>query len=185
MTRGLLTPLSPQEEIALRRIAYGSVAVDARDAARLVSLALVERVHASLRLTPLGRLRFNALPQAPLLGRRRSLPAAAGYVSGVIEKAQSRANAQPSPATASLPRKAASPSVKNDDDDVQWQSIVPSEPDRKWRAECNIDRLRKTMVEHRRRQQELCDGSHRRITMSRLLLRQTMPVMPPWMIALQ
>jgi hypothetical protein len=92
MTRGLLAPLSPSEEIALRRIAHGSIAVDAQATAKLASLALVERAHTSLRLTPLGRLRFNSLPKAPLLARRRYIQAATDYVAGVIEKAQGAAN---------------------------------------------------------------------------------------------
>ena len=88
MARHFLAPLEPEEEIVLRRIAHGSVAVDKRIADRLVAQALVERVSATLRLTPLGLMRFNALPKAPLLARRRSLQAVVGYVSAVIDKAQ-------------------------------------------------------------------------------------------------
>src|SRR5262245_11961630 len=90
MTRGLLTPLSPHDELALRRVAHGSAIIDAQVAARLVSLALIEQAGASPRLTPLGRLRYNALPKAPLLTRQRSIHAITGYVEGLIEKAQSR-----------------------------------------------------------------------------------------------
>ena len=91
MADGLIAPLSPQEEIALRRIAHGSFVVDARVASRLIALALIQRASNGLRLTPLGRLRFNALPKAPLLMQQRSIHAITGYVEGLIEKAQSRA----------------------------------------------------------------------------------------------
>lgn len=94
MARDFLAPLDPEEEIVLRRIAYGSVAIDKRIAERLVAQALVERASATLRLTPLGLMRFKALPRAPLLARRRSLQAVVGYVSAVIDKAQVQVRSQ-------------------------------------------------------------------------------------------
>lgn len=104
MTSGLLAPLSPQEEIALRRIAHGSLVVDVQVASRLIALALIQRTSSGLRLTPLGRLRFNALPKAPLLTRQRSIQAMTGYVEGLIEKAQSRvANQEGHAETSSRP----------------------------------------------------------------------------------
>jgi hypothetical protein len=75
--------LSAQEEIALRRLAHGSH-VDHVAAARLQSLALVERTQSGYRLTPLGRLRYDALPKAPLLTRPRSVHAVTGHVEGLI-----------------------------------------------------------------------------------------------------
>ena len=58
MTDGLIAPLSPPEEIALRRIALGSLAaLDPKVASRLITLALVQRTSTGLRLTPLGWLR--------------------------------------------------------------------------------------------------------------------------------
>ena len=108
MTGGLLAPLSPPEEIALRRIAHGSLAVvDAKVASRLVALALIQRTSTGLRLTPLGRLRFDALPKAPLLAQQRSVHAMTGYVEGLIEKAQSRAIAHAAAASAKTPDAAA------------------------------------------------------------------------------
>ncbi len=68
MTNGLYAVLSPTEEVALRRIAHGSLTVDVRSAARLVQLALVERTKTGLRLTALGRQRIASLPRAPILG---------------------------------------------------------------------------------------------------------------------
>lgn len=94
MARQFPAPLSPEEEIVLRRIAHGSIEIDKRIAERLVAQALVERARSTLRLTPLGLLRFKALPKAPLLARRRSLQAVAGYVSAVIDRAQGQVRAQ-------------------------------------------------------------------------------------------
>lgn len=187
MTRGSLAPLSPQEEITLRRIAHGSFVVDAQVTARLASLALVERVHTSLRLTPLGRLRFNALPKAPLLTRPRSAQAASEYVSAVIEKAQGIAKGrQVHPATAPSTGEAASSAVEpqdnagNDEDDSASKLIAAFCDLERWksRAERNMAKTRRVMMEHRERQQRLCDDSYRRIATSRSLLKATVPVTP-------
>lgn len=200
MSRGLLAPLSPQEEIVLRRIAHGSTVVDAQAMSRLMSLALVECVNASLRLTPLGRLRFNALPKAPLLARPRSVQVASDYVAGVIEKAQSMATGKSAPlATARLDRKMAPPRAAGAHDDAR-DGGTPSEdedalslpvdlfsdmPHWRSRAERNIAKLRQGIVEDRRRHEKLREESRRCIDVSRSLLRQTVPVTPAWMIALQ
>jgi hypothetical protein len=88
--KSALTPLSPDEEIALRRIAHGSN-VGSPAAARLQDLALIQRTKGGYRLTPLGQLRYDALPKATLLTRPRSIHAVTGYVEGLIDKAQSRA----------------------------------------------------------------------------------------------
>ena len=71
MTTGLEAPLSPQQELALRRIALRAPTVDPAVASTLIRLALVERTGRDLRLTPLGELRYQALPKAPLLARQR------------------------------------------------------------------------------------------------------------------
>lgn len=58
--RGLLAPLSPNEQTALRRVANGiSMAEHLRETsvARLKLLALVEEEEGVIRLTPLGRQR--------------------------------------------------------------------------------------------------------------------------------
>jgi hypothetical protein len=187
MTRGLLAPLDPQEEVALRRIAHGSVVVDAQITAKLVSLALVEHVHTSLRLTPLGRLRFNALPKAPLLMRQRSVQTASEYVSAVIEKAQGIAKCrQVEQATAPPVSEAASPPPAEpedqddtaSDEDSSALEVVASFGDPEYwksRAEQNMAKIRRIMIEHRERQQRLCDDSYRRIAMSQLLLKATVP----------
>ena len=63
--RGLLAPLSPHEEVTLRRVAIGIAKLadlPARDVARLKVLLLVEE-NGGLRLTPAGRERYLALPK--------------------------------------------------------------------------------------------------------------------------
>ncbi|MBV8186938.1 MAG: hypothetical protein JOY64_09095 [Alphaproteobacteria bacterium] len=75
MDRGLRAPLSPNEEIALRRVAYGSVDVASRHADRLVKLALVEPHELGLRLTTVGVQRVKALSR-PGIDERRLLPLA-------------------------------------------------------------------------------------------------------------
>ena len=64
MDRGLVAPLSPNEEIALRRVAYGSSDVPARHVARLVKLALVAADETGLRLTDVGVRRVRQLAGA-------------------------------------------------------------------------------------------------------------------------
>lgn len=83
--------LSPLEEIELRRVAHGSIMVDARIAARLRAVALVEEGPGGLRLTPLGRRRLDALPQAPLLKRQGAVPAISSVISTLLERADRRA----------------------------------------------------------------------------------------------
>lgn len=64
MSRGLSAPLSPHEEIALRRIAIqqsGAAEPDDRHVTRLVALELVAQEGVSLNLTPLGKRRLDTL----------------------------------------------------------------------------------------------------------------------------
>ena len=68
--RGLLAPLSPHEEVTLRRVALGivnPVDLPARDVERLKSLLLIEDNSAGLRLTPAGKKRYLALPNSAAL----------------------------------------------------------------------------------------------------------------------
>jgi hypothetical protein len=65
--RGLLAPLSPHEEVTLRRVALGianPVDLPAKDVERLTSLLLIEEFSAGLRLTPIGKKRYLALPNS-------------------------------------------------------------------------------------------------------------------------
>ena len=69
-------PLTTEEEVTLRRVAYGqSEARDMRqrDLARLRQLLLVEDDKDGPRLTVAGKRRFDILPKAPSLDRSSSL----------------------------------------------------------------------------------------------------------------
>ena len=73
MDRGLVAPLSPNEEIALRRVAYGSIDVAARYAERLMRLSLVEPHDLGLRLTSVGVRRVESLG-GPIVDEKRMSP---------------------------------------------------------------------------------------------------------------
>jgi hypothetical protein len=65
--RGLLAPLSPHEEVTLRRVAIGianPADFPAKDVERLKALMLVEEYEAALRLTAVGKQRYRGLPNS-------------------------------------------------------------------------------------------------------------------------
>lgn len=65
MDRGLAAPLSPNEEVTLRRVAYGVVEakiLQPRHLTRLRSLALIEDHDGALRITKLGQQRLANSP---------------------------------------------------------------------------------------------------------------------------
>jgi len=65
--KGILAPLSPHEETALRKIAVGSDnPVDPAHARRLHQLELVEKDGNSWRLTAMGRRRHDLLMSSPV-----------------------------------------------------------------------------------------------------------------------
>jgi hypothetical protein len=67
MARGRTAPLSSNEEISLRRVALGiskPADLPARDITYLKALSLIEEHGAGLRLTPVGRERYLALPNS-------------------------------------------------------------------------------------------------------------------------
>ena len=67
MDRGLSAPLSPNEEVTLRRVALGIARREelrAADLAHLVRLHLVDEIHGRLTLSSLGRQRYQSLPKA-------------------------------------------------------------------------------------------------------------------------
>ena len=69
MDRGLVAPLSPNEEVTLRRVAYGVVKAKRLQVAhlrRLKSLALIEDHDGALSLTVMGRQRLANSPVARL-----------------------------------------------------------------------------------------------------------------------
>lgn len=190
MTRGLLAPLSPADEIALRRVAHGSPIIDAQVAANLCRLALIERTPSGLRLTPLGRQRYDAMPKALLLAHRHSLHAVAGYVEGLLEKAQLRARVlQPErrltvPAAAAVAAKETEV-VGGDNagvDDEPGDDGPPGSPSldwselRRWKeqAEAGVEKVRRSLLLQRARDAKLCEASLKRIEASRVLLKETM-----------
>jgi len=62
--RGILAPLSPHEEITLRRVALGFGRRDhlpEQHVRRLEQLALIEEVDGAVRLTELGLQRYGGL----------------------------------------------------------------------------------------------------------------------------
>jgi hypothetical protein len=62
--RGLLAPLSPNEELTLRRVASGSfdgLELGQRDVGRLQQLGLIEIEDHTLHLTRLGQERLTGL----------------------------------------------------------------------------------------------------------------------------
>lgn len=69
MDRGLVAPLSPSEEVTLRRVAYGvskAKRLQAAHLTRLKSLALIEDLNGVLNITPMGRQRLTNSPVARL-----------------------------------------------------------------------------------------------------------------------
>lgn len=184
MTNGLLAPLTPQQEVTLRRIALQAPSVDAAVAAQLIRLSLVARAGKGLRLTPLGELRYQALPKAPLLARQRSVHALAGYVEGIIEKAQHRAEGQ----TVRRPMDAVglpcpAPEAPREDGDVSTLARFDRQQVNA-RACRSLEQVRRSMREHDKTHAELCAASRLRISQSRSLLQQSVPVRPRWLIAL-
>ena len=63
---GLLAPPGPHEEVSLRRVALGvaqAAELPPKDVERLKTLGLVEEHGTGLRLTPIGKKRYLALPK--------------------------------------------------------------------------------------------------------------------------
>lgn len=188
MTRGLLGPLSPQQEVALRRVAHGSMVVDSQVASGLIALALIERISSGLRLTPLGRLRVDALPKAPLLARQRSIRAMTGFVEALIDKAQARAAspvAELPPTSPPAPMAVAASLVPQVEDDKSDPDDLPIDRPTQlfldcehWKscAERALTRTRRAIMQHRQQQVRLCDASDECIALSRALLKETVPV---------
>ena len=70
MERGALAPLSPNEEVTLRRIAIGFATASElrpRDVMRLIQLLLVEQRDGRIVLTDQGCARYRSLPKAPAI----------------------------------------------------------------------------------------------------------------------
>lgn len=73
MTETPLVILSPSEEITLRRVAFGESPVRTlreEDLVRLRRLRLIDDGKDGPRLTVSGRVHFDALPKAAMMGER-------------------------------------------------------------------------------------------------------------------
>jgi hypothetical protein len=190
MMRGLPIPLSPEQEIVLRRIAHGSLTVDSKAVARLRQLALIEPTSSGYRLSPLGRLHYDALPKAPLLARARSIHAVTGYIEGVIEKAQARGRTKmPAAATGAgtAPRPILFDADDDDNEDLDGALLGSWFDSEHFRSSARtaLKKIRHCMKQSEQRQIHLLDASMRRIARSRSLLEQTTPIRPTWLNALQ
>ncbi len=89
MSRSLDAPLSPNEEVTLRRVALGISPMKdlaPRDLMRLKSLALVEIDAGVARLTDFGRQRYSALPRAVPVKNFSSYEAMVAAVSERLRK---------------------------------------------------------------------------------------------------
>ncbi len=67
MTRGSLAPLSPHEEVTLRRVALGiaqAPQLSKSDVKRLKALSLIDENDGGLGLTPAGRERYLAFAKS-------------------------------------------------------------------------------------------------------------------------
>ncbi|MFZ5780921.1 MAG: hypothetical protein ACOY4R_12055 [Pseudomonadota bacterium] len=167
MASGLHTLLTPEDEILLRRVALGSQGLDTKKLARLSSLALVERAGNGWRLTPLGRHRFDSLPKA-LVFQKRRLPLRLA-LEATLEKYRQRAPVESKAAggPADTPPGAA-PQAPILLDAMEW----------KQRAERYLLGVRDQMGVHLRRQTELVEESEHCITVSRRLLKASVPRLP-------
>ena len=86
MSRSLDAPLSPNEEVTLRRVALGVSPMKdlaPRDLMRLTSLSLVEIDDGVARLTNFGLQRYRALPRA---ANAKDLSSYEAMVAAVSEK---------------------------------------------------------------------------------------------------
>lgn len=64
-TRSIKAPLSPREELTLRRIAIGIVAIDELPADTVEHLRGFGLLDAANHLTPAGQERYDSLPRPP------------------------------------------------------------------------------------------------------------------------
>jgi hypothetical protein len=89
--RGVLAQLSPNEEVALRRVALGfSHGVASDHIRRLNDLHLIEEDKTSWRLTALGQQRFASLPRPAQLASDGTLDAIAAMLSKKYTKQRER-----------------------------------------------------------------------------------------------
>ena len=161
MLTGLHAPLSPSEEILLRRVAFESQGIDVKLLKRLADLALVDCTGRAIRLTALGRRRFDALPKAPLLATR-------GVRVGMIVEATLNKFAppvEPDPVAS-----AAEPASLAVAEPFYFDLGIWRE-----RARRRLVLIRSNLIEHRKGQLALLNKGTERLAMSRALLRSSVP----------
>jgi hypothetical protein len=93
MEPGLIPPLSPHEEVTLRRIALGISQAKhllARDVAYLIRLCLVAENEGRLSLTDIGRQRYRALPKASGMTAVANEGEAAALVASYVLRSRQR-----------------------------------------------------------------------------------------------
>jgi hypothetical protein len=175
MQSGLHAPLSPNEEILLRRVAYGSLGIDVKQLKRLVFLALVDCSGRTVRLTALGRQRFDALPKAPLIATRGI------RVGMIVEATLSKFASQVGPASVAKPIDPAPPGPVPVASAIELAVPAAATPIHfdlsVWRERTakRLIRIRSQLIEHRKQQRALLEGSTERIAISRALLSGTLP----------
>ncbi|MDP1960733.1 MAG: hypothetical protein Q8K93_00895 [Reyranella sp.] len=89
MDRGLKAPLSANEDVTLRRVAYGIAQPNeliARDVEHLTRLALIDRQGGRLVLTDLGRQRLAATPGPHFRGPPSNDQGVAQVLGALIKK---------------------------------------------------------------------------------------------------
>ena len=93
MSRSLNAPLSPNEEITLRRVALGISQMkdlSPRDLVRLKTLSLIEMSDDRLQLTADGRQRYSELPRATTLSESASYDELVGVLAERLRKEQAQ-----------------------------------------------------------------------------------------------
>jgi hypothetical protein len=78
MARAIDAPLSPNQEVTLRRVALGiaeRTELRAADLARLIHLQLVKEIDGRPALTAMGPQRYQLLPKAPDMQDAADTPA--------------------------------------------------------------------------------------------------------------
>jgi hypothetical protein len=90
MTRGKRAPLSPHEEVTLRRIALGiTQAPHKSDIKRLKALSLIEENGGGLGLTPMGSKRYLSLAKSAAVDPSHSPDEFVSKLAEIITKARS------------------------------------------------------------------------------------------------
>jgi hypothetical protein len=93
MARSRTAPLSPNEEVTLRRIALGisqAKQLPQRDVAYLIRLCLVAENEGRLSLTDIGRQRYRALPKASGMTAVANEGEAAALVASYVLRSRQR-----------------------------------------------------------------------------------------------